>query len=178
EFHHRTEIGIYCPNSNYLAHTTIGCGEQGFPSAQPYLSHIKNAVNSLRALGLKTALQFVLGRPFQSAISFSSLPSKRMLPEAIQQKLDKVNACALSRGFICDYQQEREQTENTIRHKALAPATDQNYEKTRRLPTFLKKDPDPSPQLLKSFTEYYIITRENFPSQKSAYLNFSNFVAR
>ncbi|PKX95786.1 hypothetical protein P174DRAFT_366768, partial [Aspergillus novofumigatus IBT 16806] len=22
-----------------LAHTTIGCGKQGFPSAQPYLSH-------------------------------------------------------------------------------------------------------------------------------------------
>ncbi|KAL3455570.1 hypothetical protein BJX64DRAFT_66132 [Aspergillus heterothallicus] len=22
-----------------LAHTTTGCGEQGFPSAQPYLSH-------------------------------------------------------------------------------------------------------------------------------------------
>ncbi|KAJ6163958.1 hypothetical protein N7470_002630 [Penicillium chermesinum] len=112
-----------------------------------------------------------------------------MLPEAIQQKLDKVNACALSRGFICDYQQEREQTENTIRHKALAPATDQNYEKTvlnwlllscneAATANFSKKDPDPSPQLLKSFTEYYIITRENFPSQKSAYLNFSNFVAR
>ncbi|PWY69621.1 hypothetical protein BO94DRAFT_293973 [Aspergillus sclerotioniger CBS 115572] len=23
----------------YLVHTTTGCGEQGFPSAQPYLSH-------------------------------------------------------------------------------------------------------------------------------------------
>ncbi|KAJ5794499.1 hypothetical protein N7457_001098 [Penicillium paradoxum] len=25
--------------SYHLIHTTIGCGKQGFPSAQPYLSH-------------------------------------------------------------------------------------------------------------------------------------------
>ncbi|KAJ5264172.1 hypothetical protein N7505_008093 [Penicillium chrysogenum] len=31
-------IGLY--NSfRHIPHTTIGCGKQGFPSAQPYLSH-------------------------------------------------------------------------------------------------------------------------------------------
>jgi hypothetical protein len=45
----------------FVTHTTIGCGEQGFPSAQPYLSHILNAVNSQRALGLKVASRFALG---------------------------------------------------------------------------------------------------------------------
>ena len=32
------ETGIYSPFVKKPLHTTIGCGEQGFPSAQPYLS--------------------------------------------------------------------------------------------------------------------------------------------
>ncbi|PWY79323.1 glycoside hydrolase [Aspergillus heteromorphus CBS 117.55] len=34
---------LYTDLSVTLAHTTIGCGEQGFPSAQPYLSHTPGA---------------------------------------------------------------------------------------------------------------------------------------
>ena len=30
---------LYSLTTRNLAHTTIGCGKQGFPSAQPYLSH-------------------------------------------------------------------------------------------------------------------------------------------
>ncbi|KAJ5183406.1 hypothetical protein N7492_001022 [Penicillium capsulatum] len=30
---------IYFSSQKRLAHTTTGCGKQGFPSAQPYLSH-------------------------------------------------------------------------------------------------------------------------------------------
>ena len=33
------KTGIYSPLFRRLVHTTIGCGKQGFPSAQPYLSH-------------------------------------------------------------------------------------------------------------------------------------------
>jgi hypothetical protein len=52
---------LYSFSLLYLVHTTIGCGEQGFPSAQPYLGHILNAVNNQRALGLKLASVSVLG---------------------------------------------------------------------------------------------------------------------
>ena len=30
---------LFIISLNNQVHTTIGCGEQGFPSAQPYLSH-------------------------------------------------------------------------------------------------------------------------------------------
>jgi hypothetical protein len=42
-------------------HTTTGCGEQGFPSAQPYLSQLLYAANSRGALKIKTAKEIVLG---------------------------------------------------------------------------------------------------------------------
>ena len=32
-------LRIYSPLTKESVHTTIGCGKQGFPSAQPYLSH-------------------------------------------------------------------------------------------------------------------------------------------
>jgi hypothetical protein len=53
-----------------------------------------------------------------------------MLPEAIQKKLDERNARAVSRGFTREYQNDQEQKDNTICHKALALATLQNYENT------------------------------------------------
>ena len=37
---------IYSPLSKRWVHTTIGCGKQGFPSAQPYLSHTIRTVSS------------------------------------------------------------------------------------------------------------------------------------
>ncbi|KAJ5713927.1 uncharacterized protein N7483_011108 [Penicillium malachiteum] len=114
-----------------------------------------------------------------------------MLPENIQKKLAEGNARAASRGFTLDYQNEREQEENTICHKELAPATLQNYENTAlnwalwRLSrneaanaNFTKEEPDPTPQLLKSFAEYFIATRKDLPSQKTACQNFINFTSR
>ncbi|KAJ5714395.1 uncharacterized protein N7483_011576 [Penicillium malachiteum] len=114
-----------------------------------------------------------------------------MLPESIQKKLAEGNARAASRGFTLDYQNEREQEENTICHKELAPATLQNYENTAlnwilwRLSrneaanaNFGKEEPDPTPQLLKSFAEYFIATRKDLPSQKTACQNFINFTSR
>ncbi|KAJ5600685.1 hypothetical protein N7450_001752 [Penicillium hetheringtonii] len=116
---------------------------------------------------------------------------KMMLPEEIQKKLDERNARAASRGFTHEYQNAREQEDNTISHKQLAPATLRNYENTAlnwtlwRLScneaanaNFSREEPDPTPQLLKSFAEYYIATRKKLPSQKSACLNFINFTSR
>ncbi|PYI15984.1 hypothetical protein BO99DRAFT_341251, partial [Aspergillus violaceofuscus CBS 115571] len=58
------------------AHTTTGCGEQGFPSAQPYLSHTPGA-NPFCCMFLH--LLFLLYQqsllPFLVALSFSSLGS-------------------------------------------------------------------------------------------------------
>ncbi|KAJ5235461.1 uncharacterized protein N7469_004629 [Penicillium citrinum] len=114
-----------------------------------------------------------------------------MLPEEIQKKLDERTARAASRGFTHEYQNAREQVDNTICYKQLAPATLRNYENTAlnwalwRLSrneaanaNFSKEEPDPNPQLLKSFAEDYIATRKKLPSQKSACLNFINFTSR
>ena len=46
---------LYSSSLKRLVHTTIGCGKQGFPSAQPYLSHILNVVNNQRTLDLEVA---------------------------------------------------------------------------------------------------------------------------
>ncbi|KUM63726.1 hypothetical protein ACN42_g3364 [Penicillium freii] len=43
--HLHTVTSSFCHTHNMI-HTTIGCGKQGFPSAQPYLSHIFCTVNS------------------------------------------------------------------------------------------------------------------------------------
>lgn len=40
-----SDICIYSCFSILSAHTTIGCGKQGFPSVQPYLSHTFHTVN-------------------------------------------------------------------------------------------------------------------------------------
>ncbi|KOS36559.1 hypothetical protein ACN38_g12693 [Penicillium nordicum] len=39
-----------------LIHTTTGCGKQGFPSAQPYLSMVHHAANTQCALSTQAAL--------------------------------------------------------------------------------------------------------------------------
>ena len=44
-----------------LAHTTIGCEKQGFPSAQPYLSHMLSAVNHHFCPFLVIALRMMTG---------------------------------------------------------------------------------------------------------------------
>ena len=53
-----------------------------------------------------------------------------MLPEDIQRKLEERISRATSRGFTREYQNEREQEDNVICHKELAPATLRNYENT------------------------------------------------
>jgi hypothetical protein len=53
-----------------------------------------------------------------------------MLPKDLQRKLDERIARAASRGFTLEYQNEREQEENSICLKELAPATLEKYENT------------------------------------------------
>jgi hypothetical protein len=43
---------------------------------------------------------------------------------------------------------------------------------------FSKNEPDPTPEILKSFAEDYIATRKKIPSQKSASQNLTNFTSR
>ena len=49
-FHNPTICILYFSPTHNLIHTTIGCGKQGFPSAQPYLSQLFCTVNSQCAL--------------------------------------------------------------------------------------------------------------------------------
>ena len=41
----------------------------------------------------------------------------------------------------------------------------------------MKDEPAPSPQVFKSFVEYYITTRKELPSQQSVYTQFINFTS-
>ncbi|KAJ5110979.1 hypothetical protein N7532_001514 [Penicillium argentinense] len=72
----------------------------------------------------------------------------------------------------------------------LAPATLQNYEKNAKNwilwrlsrgeasdPNFHKDQPIPTPQVLKSFVEYYVVTREKIPTQSSTCQNFIKFTS-
>ncbi|KAJ5741814.1 hypothetical protein N7533_011223 [Penicillium manginii] len=52
----------------------------------------------------------------------------KMLSEDIRKELDKITARATSRRYTREYQDRREQEENTISYKELVPATLQNYE--------------------------------------------------
>ncbi|KAJ6127624.1 hypothetical protein N7523_003236 [Penicillium sp. IBT 18751x] len=76
-------------------------------------------------------------------------------------------------------------------HKELAPATVDKYEKSvlnwalwrlsrneAAYANFSKDEPDPTPQLFKSFAEDYIATRKTLPSQKTACSNLINFTSR
>jgi hypothetical protein len=63
-------------------------------------------------------------------IFFHLVSRHKMLPEEIHKKLDERKARAASRGFTYEYQNAREQVDNTICHKQLAPATLRNYENT------------------------------------------------
>ncbi|KAJ5110853.1 hypothetical protein N7532_001388 [Penicillium argentinense] len=114
-----------------------------------------------------------------------------MLPEDIQKELDKITARATSRGYTREYQDRREREENTISYKELAPATLQNYEKSAKNwilwrlsrgeatdTNFRKDQPIPTPQVLKSFVEYYVVTREKIPTQSSTCQNFIKFTSQ
>ncbi|KAJ5302313.1 hypothetical protein N7508_007176 [Penicillium antarcticum] len=114
-----------------------------------------------------------------------------MFPKDLQRALDERVALAASRGFTHEYQTEREREDNVICHKALAPATVNKYDKSVlnwalwRLSrneaadaNFSKDEPDPTPQILKSFAEDYVATRKNLPSQKTACLNLISFTSR
>ncbi|KAJ5295087.1 hypothetical protein N7508_009908 [Penicillium antarcticum] len=54
-------------------HTTRGCGEQGFPSAQPYLSPLIYAANSRGALKIKIEKKKCLRRALNKRIALAAL---------------------------------------------------------------------------------------------------------
>ncbi|PYI33441.1 hypothetical protein BP00DRAFT_339058, partial [Aspergillus indologenus CBS 114.80] len=56
------------------AHTTTGCGKQGFPSAQPYLSHTPGA-NPFCCMFFPTSMLFVSFHHFQCG-SWGSIGSQ------------------------------------------------------------------------------------------------------
>ncbi|KAJ5389764.1 uncharacterized protein N7496_000832 [Penicillium cataractarum] len=114
-----------------------------------------------------------------------------MLPKDFQKELEERAARAASRGFTLEYQNKREQESNTICLKQLTPATLQKYEDTVKNwalwrlsrnetidANFSKNEPDPTPEILKSFAEDYIATRKKIPSQQSACQNLINFTSR
>ncbi|KAJ5193152.1 hypothetical protein N7449_009294 [Penicillium cf. viridicatum] len=93
-----------------------------------------------------------------------------------------------SRGFTTEYQKEQEQSENCVTQPELAPPTHDKYNRAaynwvlfklsrKELGDLsgMKDEPVPSPQILKSFAEYFITTRTNLPSQKTACDHFINF---
>ncbi|KAA8644962.1 uncharacterized protein ATNIH1004_009173 [Aspergillus tanneri] len=107
------------------------------------------------------------------------------------QLVEEQRRLAASRGFTIDYQQVQESQENVICHKELAPTTHEKYDRAvenwtlwrlsrneSREKNFSKDEPDPSPQILKSFAEYYIATRRKLPSRKSACHNLTSFTSR
>ncbi|KAI9040418.1 uncharacterized protein KD926_008241 [Aspergillus affinis] len=97
---------------------------------------------------------------------------------------------AASRGFTIDFQQQQESQENVICHKKLAPTTYEKYDRAlgnwelwrlsrneSKEKNFSHDEPDPTPQILKSFAEDYIATRKKIPSQKSACHNLTSFTS-
>ncbi|RAK97287.1 uncharacterized protein BO80DRAFT_364297, partial [Aspergillus ibericus CBS 121593] len=52
-------------------HTTTGCGEQGFPSAQPYLSHTPGANPFCCMYSSFSFLLFIIHGWFMSAVGFN-----------------------------------------------------------------------------------------------------------
>ncbi|PYI31342.1 hypothetical protein BP00DRAFT_344031, partial [Aspergillus indologenus CBS 114.80] len=50
------------------AHTTTGCGKQGFPSAQPYLSHTPGA-NPFCCMFLSFSFVCFISIPFKSQVN-------------------------------------------------------------------------------------------------------------
>lgn len=65
-------------------------------------------------------------------ISQSSAISKKMFLKDFQKELEERTARAASRGFTLEYQNKREQENNTICLKQLAPATLKKYEDTEK----------------------------------------------
>ncbi|TQB76439.1 hypothetical protein MPDQ_007846 [Monascus purpureus] len=109
----------------------------------------------------------------------------------LQKLLEEHQRLAESRGFTLEYQSEQEKKENIISFPRLAPATWDKYDqaalqwalwrlsrKESGTKNFSKDEPDPSPQILKLFVEFYIATRRKVPSQKTAIHVFTNFASR
>ncbi|KAJ8189548.1 hypothetical protein LV163_001835 [Aspergillus fumigatus] len=110
----------------------------------------------------------------------------------LQKLLEEHQRLAESRGFTLEYQNEQEKKENVISFPRLAPATSEKYDqaalqwalwrlsrKESGTKNFSKDEPDPSPQILKLFVEFYIATRKrNVPSQKTVCCFFTSFTSR
>ncbi|KAJ5921081.1 hypothetical protein N7466_009407 [Penicillium verhagenii] len=91
----------------------------------------------------------------------------------IQKALEESMTRAKSRGFTLEYQERIESEDNIISLRTLASPTDNKYEYVKftwniwRLSrgepvddfSNLKEQPDPTPQQLKSFAEFYITSR-------------------
>ena len=78
-------------------HTTIGCGKQGFPSAQPYLSHTIRMVNSLKTLNsnLLQESRSEAGGGEKGVISITSNTRGTMLTPGVRCNILKEEALAL-----------------------------------------------------------------------------------
>ncbi|KAJ5492669.1 hypothetical protein N7539_001415 [Penicillium diatomitis] len=79
-----------------------------------------------------------------------------MLLKDFQNELEERSACAASRGFTLEYQNKREQENNTICLEQLAPATLMKWRLSRHEAinaNFSKNEPDSTPKFLKSFAK-------------------------
>ncbi|KAK4936091.1 hypothetical protein LTR66_015381 [Elasticomyces elasticus] len=112
--------------------------------------------------------------------------SENNLQKALQERI----ARAASRGFTREYQNEKEDEDNTICHRELAPATLEKYDyavftwalwrlsRDESTDSNFPKLPVPTPQLLKLFAEFYIVSRKHIPAQKSVCNVFTSFTSR
>ncbi|KAJ5799463.1 L-lysine 2-3-aminomutase [Penicillium psychrosexuale] len=67
----RQTIILCVSSTSNLAHTTIGCGKQGFPSAQPYLSHTPFSAIILPSSAIPNTYDhrvWKIGLPVRSAV--------------------------------------------------------------------------------------------------------------
>ncbi|KAJ5366659.1 hypothetical protein N7541_000600 [Penicillium brevicompactum] len=112
--------------------------------------------------------------------------SENNLQKALQERI----ARAASRGFTREYQNEKEDEDNTICHRELAPATLEKYDyavvtwalwrlsRDESTDSNFPNLPVPTPQLLKLFAEFYIVSRKHIPAQKSVCNVFTSFTSR
>lgn len=68
---------IYTSSFESLVHTTIGCGNQGFPPAQPYLGHAIHTVNSKKVLNSNIFLEPRSGAGVSDMSAISKASSTR-----------------------------------------------------------------------------------------------------
>ncbi|KAJ5865277.1 uncharacterized protein N7529_007193 [Penicillium soppii] len=99
--------------------------------------------------------------------------SEKNLQKALQERI----ARAASRGFTREYQNEKEEEDNTICYRELAPATLGKYgyavgnwallSRNESTDSNFPNSPVLTPQLLKLFAEFYIVSRDKIPKQKT-----------